>query len=476
MENLDSLDPALFFEGSPVATFVINANHVVTHMNTACATTLGISAQAHIGKGSLGKVFYGYDRPVMADLIVDGAMKEIIDDFYQNKYRASLLIADAYEAEGFFPTLGHGGRWLFFTAAPLRNALGEVVGAIETLQDISERKIAEAALLKAQTEIEEVVEQRTAQLAEVNHTLREDVARREAAEQSLLIHNNELNLLNAKLTEAHEHLIQSEKLASIGQLAAGVAHEINNPIGYIFSNFGTLEKYLLDLFQMLETYAQWEEKTSDQNMAAQLKAARDDVELDFLKEDIPVLMKESREGLVRVREIVQNLKDFSHVDQTLDWQFANLNVGIETTLNVVHNEVKYKADVRRELGDISEVQCMPSQINQVVMNLIVNAAHAMGPERGVITLRSGQTADHVWFEIADNGCGIPPDVLPKIFDPFYTTKPIGKGTGLGLSLSYGIVQKHGGSIDVNTELGKGTNFRVTLPKLQPPPSDKLDAA
>jgi two-component system, NtrC family, sensor kinase len=211
-------------------------------------------------------------------------------------------------------------------------------------------------------------------------------------------------------------------------------------------------------------------------MAAQLKAARDDVELDFLKEDIPVLMKESREGLVRVREIVQNLKDFSHVDQTLDWQFANLNVGIETTLNVVHNEVKYKADVRRELGDISEVQCMPSQINQVVMNLIVNAAHAMGPERGVITLRSGQTADHVWFEIADNGCGIPPDVLPKIFDPFYTTKPIGKGTGLGLSLSYGIVQKHGGSIDVNTELGKGTNFRVTLPKLQPPPSDKLDAA
>ena len=470
MKNLDGMDQALFFEGSPVATFIINANHVVTHMNKACATTLGISAQAHLGKGSLGKVFYGYDRPVMADLIVDGAMKEIIDDFYQNKYRASLLIADAYEAEGFFPTLGHGGRWLFFTAAPLRNALGEVVGAIETLQDISERKIAEAALLKAQTEIEEVVEQRTAQLAEVNHRLREDVAQREAAERSLLNRNNELNMLNAKLTEAHEHLIQSEKLASIGQLAAGVAHEINNPIGYIFSNFGTLEKYLLDLFQMLETYARWEEKTSDQNMAAQLKAARDDVELDFLKEDIPVLMKESREGLVRVREIVQNLKDFSHVDQTLDWQFANLNVGIETTLNVVHNEVKYKADVRRELGDISEVQCMPSQINQVVMNLIVNAAHAMGPERGVITLRSGETADHVWFEVADNGCGIPPDVLPKIFDPFYTTKPIGKGTGLGLSLSYGIVQKHGGTIDVKTELGKGTNFRITLPKLQPPPA------
>jgi len=129
--------------------------------------------------------------------------------------------------------------------------------------------------------------------------------------------------------------------------------------------------------------------------------------------------------------------------------------------------VKYKADVVRELGTIPDVQCMASQINQVVLNLIVNAAHAMGPERGVITLRSGQQDDKVWFEVADTGSGIPKDVLPRIFDPFYTTKPIGKGTGLGLSLSYGIVQKHNGSIDVQTEIGKGTTFRVTLPLLQP---------
>lgn len=466
--GLDGIDQTAFFEGSPVATFVINAEHVVTHMNKACATTLGISAEDIIGKAGLGKVFYGYERPVMADLIVDGAMKEIIDDLYQNKYRGSLLIADAYEAEGFFPTLGNGGRWLFFTAAPLRNASGHVIGAIETLQDISERKIAEAALLKAQTEIELVVEQRTAQLADMNHTLREDVARREVAERDLMNRNNELNVLNEKLTEAQEHLIQSEKMASIGQLAAGVAHEINNPIGYIFSNFGTLEKYLSDLFQMLETYAEWEQKTSDQSMAASLQTMRENIELDFLKEDIPVLMKESREGIVRVREIVQDLKDFSHVDKTLDWQFANLNQGIETTLNVVNNEVKYKADVVRELGNIPDVQCMPSQINQVVLNLIVNAAHAIGSVRGVITLRSGQDGDKVWFEVSDTGSGIPKDVLPKIFDPFYTTKPIGKGTGLGLSLSYGIVQKHNGTIDVQTEAGCGTTFRVTLPMLQNP--------
>ncbi|OGO98299.1 MAG: ATPase [Curvibacter sp. RIFCSPHIGHO2_12_FULL_63_18] len=305
----------------------------------------------------------------------------------------------------------------------------------------------------------------------MNQTLRDDVAQREAAEQTLLNRNNELNALNAKLTEAHEHLIQSEKLASIGQLAAGVAHEINNPIGYIFSNFGTLEKYLADLFHMLEVYAEWEQKTSDKAMQTELKQARDSIELDFLQEDIPTLMKESREGIVRVREIVQDLKDFSHVDKTLDWQFANLNHGIETTLNVVNNEVKYKADVVRELGSIPDVQCMPSQINQVVLNLIVNAAHAMGPERGVITLRSGQQEDKVWFEVSDTGSGIPKEVLPRIFDPFYTTKPIGKGTGLGLSLSYGIVQKHNGSIDVQTEMGKGTTFRVTLPLLQPQPPE-----
>ncbi len=462
-----SIDQTVFFEGSPVATFIINADHVVTHMNKACATTLGISAEDYVGKIGLGHVFYGYDRPVMADLIVDGAMKEIIDDLYQNKYRASLLISDAYEAEGFFPTLGNGGRWLFFTAAPLRNEHGNLVGAIETLQDISERKIAEEALLKAQSEVELLVVQRTAELAEVNQTLREDVDRRESIEQTLKNQNSELNQLNAKLTEAHEHLIQSEKLASIGQLAAGVAHEINNPIGYIFSNFGSLEKYLVDVFQMLDVYEEWEKNTTDKTMDASLKAAKKRIELEFLKEDIPLLMKESREGIVRVREIVQALKDFSHVDSTLDWQLANLNHGIETTLNVVNNEVKYKADVVRELGEIPDVECMVSQINQVVMNLIVNAAHAIGPQRGVITLRSGQADEHVWFEVSDTGTGIPKDVLPKIFDPFYTTKPIGKGTGLGLSLSYGIVQKHHGSIDVQTECGKGTTFRVTLPRLQP---------
>ena len=264
----------------------------------------------------------------------------------------------------------------------------------------------------------------------------------------------------------------------MSQLAAGVAHEINNPIGYIFSNFGTLEKYLTGLLQMLGAYERAESRHSDAQTVSALVSLRQELELDFLKEDIPTLMRESKEGIVRVRKIVQDLKDFSHVDANPDWQWANLNQGIDSTLNVINNELKYKADVVKEYGDIPEVQCMPSQINQVVMNLVVNAAHAMGPARGTITVRTGVDADQVWLEVSDTGSGIPADVLPRIFDPFYTTKPVGKGTGLGLSLSYGIIQKHHGRIEVQTEAGQGSAFRVTLPVKQPsaPPVDGGSAA
>lgn len=464
--EINSLDPSNFFEGSPIATFVINADHIVTHYNNACAQLLGVPASEVVGKRGLGKIFYGVERPVMADLIVDGAMLNIISDLYQNNYRSSLIIPDAYEAEGFFPRLGSSGRWLFFTAAPLKETSGAIVGAIETLQDITERKVAETALMKSQLEIEQIVEQRTAQLAEVNNTLRNDVELREKIEYQLKKKNLELNLLNAKLITAQEHLVQSEKLASIGQLAAGVAHEINNPIGYISSNYGMLEGYLNSLFEMLCAYERAEHDYVNLEIAKQLQDKRAELAIDFLKKDIPDLMAESKEGMVRVRKIVRDLKDFSHVDAKPEWSFTNLNHGIDSTLNVVNNEVKYKADIIKEYGNIPPVQCLPSEINQVIMNLLVNAAHAIGPERGKIWIRTGVIDEAIWLEVADDGSGIPKEVLPRIFDPFYTTKPIGKGTGLGLSLSYGIIQKHRGHIDVQTEVGKGTTFRVTLPLTQ----------
>lgn len=281
--------------------------------------------------------------------------------------------------------------------------------------------------------------------------------------KELLRANEELKQLNARLSEAQDKLMQSERMASIGQLAAGVAHEINNPIGFIFSNFGTLERYLADLFQMLSAYEEAESALAGTPVADKLRALRGQIELDFLKEDIPSLMAESKDGITRVRNIVQNLKDFSRVDTSQKWVLADLHHGLDSTLNIVNNEIKYKADVVKSYGELPDIECLPSELNQVFMNLLVNAAHAIHAERGTITITTGTEGDRVWVEIQDNGEGIAKENLGRIFDPFFTTKPVGKGTGLGLSLSYGIVKKHFGSINVFSEKGVGTRFRVTLP-------------
>lgn len=464
IEGLHSLSATGFFDASPVPTFVINTQHVVTHFNRACEVTLGVLAKDVIGTTTLGQLFYKHDRPVLADLIVDGLAPDQLATHYKNaQVSPCAFVPEAYAAEGFFPHMGAKGRWMFFTAAPLRDAAGNLVGAIETLQDISARKRAESALIESQTDLKTLYSQRTTELADTHQTLKEELARLARIEVELLSRNAELSEVNAKLSKAQEHLVQSEKLASIGQLAAGVAHEINNPIGYIFSNFGSLESYLQSLFEMLAAYEREEGSVTLPAAVERLNALKADIDLNFLKEDIPILMRESKEGIVRVRKIVQDLKDFSHVDAGQDWMWVNLIQGIDSTLNVVNNEVKYKADVVRDYGDMPDVECLPSQINQIVMNLVVNAAHAIGSERGTITIRTGTAGADVWFEVADNGSGIPKDILSRIFDPFFTTKPVGQGTGLGLSLSYGIVQKHNGRLEVTSEVGKGTCFRVTLP-------------
>ncbi len=267
----------------------------------------------------------------------------------------------------------------------------------------------------------------------------------------------------AALEQANQQLLQSEKLAAIGQLAAGVAHEINNPVGFVNSNLGTLGRYIAALYDVIAAYEGAEVRVGGAlcSDVAQVKQA---VDFDYLREDIPNLLKESQQGLARVTRIVQDLKDFSHVDETT-WQFANLEQALDSVLNVVANELKYKAQVVREYAGLPPVECMPSQIGQVFMNLLVNAAQAI-EQKGVITVRTGSSGNEVWVEVADTGKGIAPEHLGRIFDPFFTTKPVGKGTGLGLSLSYGIIQKHHGRIEVASEPGKGARFRVWLPLQQ----------
>ncbi len=265
--------------------------------------------------------------------------------------------------------------------------------------------------------------------------------------------NEEMRTMNARLQSTQAQLMQSEKMASIGQLAAGVAHEINNPVGYVYSNLSTLQGYVDELLKVVR------------HLSGKGTGPAPSCDIDFLEEDIPALVSETREGLDRVKKIVQDLKDFSRVDKSDDWEPANLVKGLESTLNIVANEVKYKATVVKELVPLPEVPCLLTQLNQVFMNLLVNAAQAI-PNKGTITLRSGFDDKNVWVEVSDDGCGMPAEVQARIFEPFYTTKPVGKGTGLGLSVSYSIVQKHQGNIELRSAPGEGTTFRVVLPRVR----------
>jgi len=359
--------------------------------------------------------------------------------------------------------------WVDSTIVPFLDANGRPYQYATVCTDISARKSLEASLQHSNVELQRRVEERTRALSDAMTQLEADIAARKKAEAELKSQYEQLQALHRQLQDAQGQLLQSEKLASIGQLAAGVAHEINNPIGYVHSNLGTLEKYIDGLLRIIAAYEEAEKSLpGSAESCAGVARLRGELDLPFLKEDIPQLMRESQEGITRVRKIVQDLKDFSRLDSSPDWQKADLRRGLESTLNIVQNEVKYRAEVVKEYGDIPEIECLPSQLNQVFMNLLVNAAHAMEGPRGVITLRTGRGAgpqgeDAVWVEVADTGKGIPADILPRIFDPFFTTKPVGKGTGLGLSLAYGIVQKHHGRIEVESEPGKGTTFRVVLP-------------
>jgi two-component system NtrC family sensor kinase len=297
--------------------------------------------------------------------------------------------------------------------------------------------------------------------------------RRLEAETALRQRNEELLQINRSLQEAQSQLLQAEKMASIGQLAAGVAHEINNPIGYVQSNLGALDGYLREIFIYLDAYAQGESSLPPGCEAlAVLQRLRHEIDLPFVREDLTQLMAESREGITRVKDIVDNLKDFSRPGDD-SWQLADLHRGLDSTLKIVSNEIKYKAEVVKEYGPAAEVECLPSQLNQVFMNLLVNAAHAI-EERGRITIRTGVVDSQAWVEVADTGCGIAPENLGRLFDPFFTTKPVGKGTGLGLSLAYSIVQRHKGRIEVRSERGAGSAFRVWLPLRRAQPDETLD--
>jgi len=265
----------------------------------------------------------------------------------------------------------------------------------------------------------------------------------------------DITLLKQQLAELTEQLVRSEKLASIGQLAAGVAHEINNPIGYVASNLSVLKEYTNSLTLLVQ-------RLSALLPPAQSQLLKSQFDFDYICEDLPKLLQQSEQGLLRVIEIIRDLKDFSHIDQA-EFVMADLHQGIQSTLNIVANEIKYKVEVVKQFAELPLVFCIPSQLNQVLLNLLLNAAQAI-VERGIITISTGCDAQWVWFSVADTGPGIATEQLEQIFQPFYTTKPKDQGTGLGLALSRSIVEKHKGLLEVQSTPGVGSCFKVKIPR------------
>ncbi len=312
-----------------------------------------------------------------------------------------------------------------------------------------------------------------------------DITERKQAEKTLELAYAELEKANKELKETQSQLVQSEKMASIGQLAAGVAHEINTPVGFVASNFQTLEGYTNKFRNLFKMYSELMEQIKSSEEPELLKKAqditksRDDMKIEFVLEDIQELFDDSKEGLQRVTGIVQNLRDFSRIDQPEDFAEYNLNDGIKATLVVANNEIKYDCDIKTEFSKMPPVFCNSGQINQVFLNILVNAAQAIKSQdrdgNGTITIRTYATETDIVCEISDDGSGIPPEKVSNIFDPFFTTKPVGKGTGLGLSVSYDIiVNKHKGEIFVDSTVGEGSKFTIKLPIKKEETSDKQE--
>jgi two-component system, NtrC family, sensor kinase len=330
---------------------------------------------------------------------------------------------------------------------PIKNDLKKVFQVVIVSQDITEGR------------------RNTEEIHSLNQQLMATSAKVEAQ-------NTELKNTLKRLEDTQAQMIQSEKMASIGQLAAGLAHEINNPTGFVSSNLKTLLDYQADITRLVEKYHELiaDIKTDGDNdripasihqRIQDINAFENDVDINYIMEDITDLIGDCREGTDRIKKIVIDLKDFAHPGED-KIQSMDINAGLESTLNVVNNEIKYKATVQKLFGDIPTVKGYPQQLNQVFMNILVNAAQAI-ENKGEIVVETLNVQDHVHIVISDTGSGIPQENLQKIFDPFFTTKDVGKGTGLGMNIAYNIVAKHKGTIAVESEVGKGTTFTIKIP-------------
>lgn len=294
------------------------------------------------------------------------------------------------------------------------------------------------------------------ELALLNASLEQRVSERTADLQAAL----------DELGRTREQLLQSEKMSAIGRLAAGVAHEINNPIGFVSSNLGTLRQYVEGLVSLVDKYDRIHARLPlTESGRAKLKALKDAIDYDFLRDDIGSLLAETGTGVARVKRIVEDMRSFSDIGE-FEPQPTDLNALVESLVPPLANDLEGRAGIVCSCEPLPPVACLPTQIAQVLTNLLSNAAQAVTPPDGQIELKTRSVGEAVEIEVTDNGCGMSADVVQHVFEPFYTTRPPGQGVGLGLSLSYEIIKRHRGQIDVTSEPGKGTRVVVHLPLLQ----------
>jgi two-component system, NtrC family, sensor kinase len=380
--------------------------------------------------------FYAALEIFHKDQLVGKSDLDFFPKVLAEKYRADdrRVIEDGTPLEAVEEHVTPHGEKLYVQVikTPLRDSLGTIVGVQGIFWDVTERKRAEEQLVSQNIRLQEMAE-----------------SERQA---------------NAALKQAQSQLVQQEKLASLGLIVAGVAHEVNNPVAFVTNNVAVLGRDVGEMRDLIELYEQANDVITRENpgLSTQIQEFRDRVDMGYTLANIQGLLTRSRDGLKRIQQIVSHLRLFAHLDEG-DINEADLNDGIESTSAIIEGNARRKhVRLIRELSPLPMVTCHAARINQVVLNLLTNAIDAT-PEGGTVTVRSGPEEQGVRIEVVDTGCGIDPKVKDRIFDPFFTTKPIGAGTGLGLSISYGIVKDHGGTIDVESAPGAGARFVVHLP-------------
>ena len=391
----------------------------------------------------------------------------------QNSTESSRRLVSIFALTALLVALGSGlfiSRSISKPLAKLRAAAAEIgKGRLDT--EIEVNSDDEIGLLASSfKKMKDDLKKTTTSIDDLNREIQE----RRKTEESLSLAYEKLEKANRELKEMQSQQVQNAKMISIGQLAAGVAHELNTPIGFVGYNFSTLKSYVEKIENVLRMYAEIIDDIESKNKSELLNRAGivretwDSMQIDYIIDDLAQLFEDSQQGLTRITNIVTSLKGFSRIAELTDLNEYNINDGIETTLVVANNEIKYHADVETELAEVPLIICNAGQINQVVLNLLVNAAQAIKSQerddRGLITIKTYSTDNKVVCEISDNGPGIEAENLQHIFDPFFTTKPIGTGTGLGLSISYDIIAtKHNGKLLVDSTVGEGTTFTIELP-------------